>query len=90
MAVSAAVLVGCGTAPPATTVKTKSETEIAVESIDREWLKECSFDAPMPENSTGDLLQDYADMAAAFAVCKTRHNELVWMLGPIVKKERER
>lgn len=86
---SVVVLVGCGTVA-VQPIKTKSETEVAVESIDREWLKECGFNVAMPANSTGNLLQDYTDMAAAFAVCMVRHNELVRMLGPIVKKERER
>lgn len=68
----------------------KSETEIAVAAIKAEWLKPCEgLLTPTPENAVGNLLQDYADMAAALAECRARQNDLVEYLSPVVKKERE-
>lgn len=85
-----AIFAGGCTTPPQTGVKFKSETEIAVGAIRNDWLALCEGpQGSMPENGVGLLLQDYADLAAAFAVCKERNKSLVMYLRPIVKKERE-
>ena len=84
------LLAGCSTTSVKTNVKFKSETEIAVAAIKNEWLTLCEGpQGAVPENSTGALLQDYSDVAAAFAVCKERNKALIMYLRPIVKKERE-
>lgn len=91
-AVTAALfmLSGCATLQTSDSIRTKSETELAVSAIRSEWMTHCEGVAgDMPVNETGGLLQDYADVAAAFAVCRERHNSLVEHLKPIVQKERE-
>lgn len=76
--------------PPAVVV-TKSETEIAVEAIKDEWLVACpGVTGPMPTNTTGNLLQDYNNVAAAGGECMARHNNLVDYLRPFVAKEKAR
>ena len=92
--VSAAIilsLTGCFGTFGKAAVKTKSETEIAVAEIKAEWLKRCEgLAGTMPENQTGNLLQDYADMASAFAQCIERHKALADYIEPVMKKERAR
>lgn len=81
-----AILAGCGHSKPL--LRTKSETEIAVSAIKAEWLKLCEAPAGGdPENQVGALLQDYADVAEALAICIKRHNDLVGYLKPVIKKE---
>lgn len=70
-------------------IRTKSETELAVAAVNTEWLKPCEgLAGDTPDNEVGNLLQDYADLAAAYAACDARHKSLSDYLGPIVKKER--
>lgn len=84
------LLASCSTTSVKTGVEFKSETEIAVAAIKNEWLTLCEGpQGPVPENGVGALLQDYTDIAAAFAVCKERNKSLIMYLRPIVKKERE-
>jgi hypothetical protein len=87
--VVAFLLTGCfGTTSPVK-IRIKSETELAVAAIKTEWLIRCKFLASAPPNEVGALLQDYADMATAFAECQQRQNSFIEYMEPIVKKERE-
>jgi hypothetical protein len=92
-AIIAALTVGCRTAPvqPQQQIRVKSETELAVAAIDREWLKRCEYlRGPMPENEVGALLQEHAAVTLpALAECMKRHNSLVEYLIPVVEKERQ-
>lgn len=91
---SAAIILalsGCSWTLGSSAVRTKSETEIAVSEIKLEWLKRCEgLAGPMPDNQTGNLLQDYADLASALAVCQERHKAIADYIEPVVKKERAR
>ena len=87
----ALLLGGCFHKPvkPSEPVRAKSETELAVAAIDREWLKKCEgLSGQMPDNQVGALLQDYVDVATPLAECMKRHNSLVDYLDPVIKKER--
>ena len=88
LALIATTLAGCATLKPGESIRFKSETELGVSAIRLEWLKRCEgLEGPMPTNEVGNLLQDYADMAAALRSCANRHNSFVDYIGPIVKKE---
>lgn len=90
LAVIAATLAGCAATKVGDSIRFKSETELGVSAIRLEWLKRCEgLTSPMPTNDTGNLLQDYADMAGALRLCMDRHNSFVEYLTPIVKKEQE-
>lgn len=68
----------------------KTETEIAIGQIKDEELKECQGIGPDKGNNVGNLLLDYADLAASASDCITRHNSLVRYLAPIVTKEKSK
>lgn len=86
---AALALGGCGHLQVSGTVRTKSETEIAVEQIRDEWLKVCeTLKTPMPTNSVENLQRDYTDLAAALAVCISRQTDFVNYMKPFVQKER--
>jgi hypothetical protein len=93
-AIIAVLMSGCfHTAPvkPTEPIRVKSETELAVAAIDREWLKRCEgLKGPMPANEVGALLQEHAaSTLPALAECMKRHNSLVEYLIPVVEKERQ-
>ncbi len=80
---------GCATLQTSDAVRTKSETELAVAAVKKEWLIPCEgLAAVVPTNDIGTLLQDYADMATAFATCQKLHKSFVDYMAPIVQKER--
>lgn len=84
-------LSGCAWLCPApeSKVKTKSETELAVEAIRAEWLKPCEgMAAGAPDNNVGALLQDGTDAMSFLAICMKRHNAFVDYMAPIIAKER--
>lgn len=66
----------------------KTETETAVSAIKDEMLLKCEGFGPERDNSIGNLAQDFADAAAGWATCISRHNGLVDYLKPIVDKEK--
>jgi hypothetical protein len=85
-------LVACGSKPvkPTTPLPTKSETEIAVSQIKAEMLLKCEGFGPERVNTVGSFALDFADAAAGWATCITRHNGLVDYLKPIVEKEKRK
>lgn len=84
---AALLAVGCSTTVP--TVKTKSETEIAVSEIPADWLLGCDkISDSAPDNEVGELLLDYTELAKAYATSCTRYKNLSDYLKEVVKKER--
>lgn len=70
---------------------TKSETEIAVESVRSGLLVRCDGPSgPAPTNETGNLLLDYVEIAGLLAQCIERHDALVDVIEPIVQEEKAR
>lgn len=88
----ALALSGCASSKltPAS-VKTRTETELAIAAVKSEWLKRCDMpSAGVPENNIGALLQDYLDVASALAECSQRLSSFIEYMEPIVKKEQAR
>lgn len=65
------------------------EFRIALRQIKAEHLAKCERLDETPENSTGDLLQDFANLASISAACRARHDTLVDYLGPVVEKAKQ-
>lgn len=80
-------LTGCG-ATTGPTVRLKSKTELAVESISDELLQECEGLPPAPPNSVGDLLDDGTKAMGLLAECRLRQKRLADHIRPIVAAER--
>jgi len=69
--------------------KSTDEFRIALRQLKEEQIQKCTGLGEAPENSTGDLLQDYADLAQVAATCKIRHNTLIDYLKPLVEKAKQ-
>lgn len=83
------VLVGCETAPKKVpNLVTKSDTELAIEALSEEWLRECEGLSGEPDDSVGALLQDGTTAMSLLGQCVARHNGLVRYLRPIVAAEK--
>ena len=65
------------------------EFRIALRQIKAEHMAKCEGLGETPENSTGDLLQDFANLASISAACRARHDTLVDYLGPVVEKAKQ-
>lgn len=69
---------------------TKSKTELAVESIQDELLRECEGMPPPPSNTVGDLLEDGTLSMVLLGQCMARQRSLLNYLRPVVEAERKR
>lgn len=65
------------------------EFRIALREIKTEHLAKCQGLGEAPENSTGDLLQDFANLASVSATCRAKHNTLIDYLAPVVEKAKQ-
>lgn len=78
-----ATLAGCGSQ-----AVTPNEYMIALAQVDDEHLRLCGGLPAMPEGKVYGLHQDFNILATISAQCRTRHNNTVEYLLPVVIKAR--
>ena len=65
----------------------EAELIVALKNTKAEWLKPCDGMPPeLPENQTGNLLEDFNTATSLGAECKLRHSNLVDYIAPLIER----
>lgn len=80
------LLAGCAGDPPKVKSQPLPEVIIALKELNEERLRSCPKLGDRPGDATGDLLQDFATVAALGAECQKRQQSLADYIRPLVEK----